>query len=147
MYILNSHMRRSLNIDRREVPQSSDTCEAELVCNFLGDFFRRADDAYVDVVVLNELNNAFIIHDFNTVDLSSDEFRLNFEDALHNETRLIVISVVYDGFAEITGSYNDHLILSVQSEDGANLVVKAFYAVSISLLAESAEVVQILSDL
>ena len=65
----------------------------------------------------------------------------------HNEAGLEVVGVIDDGLSQMPRTHDYHLVLPVQSQDGADLIVQPFYAVSVTLLTEAPEVVQILSDL
>ena len=45
---------------------------------------------------------------------------------------------------QIACSDDDHLVLLIQSQDRAYLIIKAIHTVAVSLLAESSEIIEIL---
>ena len=145
--VLNRDVRRGLDVDRCEVPKSSHAGETKLVGHLLGHFLRRADDADIDVVILNKFNDAFVVHDLNAVDYRADERRIHLEDPLYDKSRLVIVGVVDNGFSQIACADDDHLVFSVQTEDGADLIVQPLDAVTVALLSEPTEVVQVLTDL
>ena len=145
--ILHRYMRRRLDIDGREIPKAVYTGKAQLVGHFLGYILRRADDSDIDVIFLYELHDVLVVHDLDSVDLRSDQFRIHFKYPGHNETRLIIIGMVHDRLTQVSRADDDHLIPPVQTEDGADLIVQPLNTVAVALLSETAEIVQVLADL
>ncbi len=45
---------------------------------------------------------------------------------------------------EITGTYDDHIVCAIQTQDFRNFRMEIFYIISVSLLSKSTKIVQIL---
>ena len=57
VHILERHMIRCFYVYRCKIPQTPDSCEAQLVCNFLSGVFCSTYDTYIYIVFLNKFND------------------------------------------------------------------------------------------
>ena len=81
------------------------------------------------------------------MDLRPVDPGIDIEDPPEDKPSALEIHVIDQCLSQMSRSYNDQIMLLVQSQDLANLFVEILHIVSISLLSEPAEIIQILSDL
>ena len=63
------------------------------------------------------------------------------EDALYYEPPLLEVHVVGQCLPQIAGTYKDKVMLLIQTQDISYLIIQFFNVITVSLLAETAEIV------
>ena len=63
------------------------------------------------------------------------------------KTALSGYQILYDRLSQIAGTDQDHVVLLIQPQDLADLLIQIFRVIAISLLAKPSEIIKILSDL
>ena len=64
-----------------------------------------------------------------------------------HESGFIIISIIRNRLSQVADPYDDHFIFLVKTQYRADFIIQTVYIISVSLLPEPAEVIQVLSDL
>ena len=81
------------------------------------------------------------------MDLPSLNRRINIKNPTENKASTLEIPVIYKRLSQMSCSHDDQIMFFIQPKYSADLVIEIFHIVSIPLLSEAAEVIQILPDL
>ena len=85
--------------------------------------------------------------DGNSSDCHTLQNRIHIEQPNRPEAAPLEGGVIRQRLSEISRSDNHHVVYSVQAKDLADFIMKVPYIISVALLSESAEIIQILTDL
>lgn len=86
-------------------------------------------------------------HDLDVADLRTNQLRIAVKDSLYHKTSGLEIRIACQRASKVAAADNDHVVNLVQTKNLADLGSQIFYIITIALLSETAEIVQILPDL
>ena len=93
------------------------------------------------MIFSEKIHQKVAVHHFNVVDPQTDDLRIDVEHPYDGKTFFVIFRVICQRLSEISRPDDDHLILSVKSENRIDFLIKTFDVVSVPLLAEAAEIV------
>ena len=141
------HVLRQVKVYCSEVPDALDARIADSVRNYLGFFGRNGDYRYIYVLALDETRKIAAGHNLRILEFHILNNLSHIEDACDVEIALVVGDVAGHSLAKSAVSDDNNLILLIQSQNGSDLIIEQVDTVAVALLAETAEVVQVLTDL
>ena len=136
-----------LEVNRSKIPYALDARKAQTVRNLLRVLFSGAYYTYIYIVLLNILYCVLIVHYIYVINLDAYKSWIYFKNSANHKSGLVVICIVYYRLSQIACTHNDHFVLFVKSQYGADLIVQRIYIVAVALLSEATEIIKVLSYL
>ena len=144
MDTLHLYGRRKLQIDVGEVPDGLDVGLCERVRHFPGLRFGDREDHNVHIVCVDIFLQLTERADRYPSDRLSEKLRVHIESTDKIESALFEFQIPDKCLAQITGPYQDHVVLMIKAQNFPDFFVQIVGVVSISLLTESPEIIEIL---
>ncbi len=138
---------RYVQIYMSKIPYPPDAVTDKLLCHFLCTALGYGQDCDVDLHILDKLLHLLHRPHRDTVDLRAANLRVDIEDSPEDKPSALKVPVIDKRLPEMPRPDDDQVVLLVKPQYPADLLIKILHIVAISLLAETAEIVQILSDL
>ena len=124
-----------------KIPDCLDSGIHQTVCDLRSFGLWNGKRRHLNIIVLDELLQVVNAPDFNTADYQADESRIDIKHSFDDKTALFKIRVIRNGLSQVSGTNDDQVMLTVNSEDLANFCVQVFYVLAIALLTESSEII------
>src|SRR5699024_3658236 len=136
-----------VQISMCKIPECLYAAVCKELCHLQRLCFRQSQSGNLHIVFADKVRK-FIGHaDRNPADADALQHRVDIEDAHGLKTAAVKRRVICQCLSEITGTDDDHIMGTVQTEDLSNLCVEVTDVISVALLSEAAKIVQILSNL
>ncbi len=147
VHILNGYILRHMNVYGGEIPDALDAICHQSVRYLLSHGVWYTDDADVCLIVFQELIHGVNVADFDVFHLHAYELGIHIKYSIEVESELLESCIICHSLTNISCTNDDGAVPFVQPQNGGNLIVKFFHIISISLLTETTEAVEVLTDL
>ena len=87
------------------------------------------------------------IMNLNTADRRADQVRVAVKGRLEQEAPGSELHIVDQSGTQMSGTDQDHIVLMIEPQNLTDLLPQIGYVISITLLAETAEIIEVLTDL
>ena len=147
MNTLHDHILRKLQIRMRKIP---DRLHA-VGCHQLRHGFRLVSGQRQSCdlhIIFFQIPRKLTHHtDRNIPHHGPVKFRVHIKNSNHLKSPAGKFRIICQCLSQVTCAENDHIVGTVQSQNLSNFRMQMLYVVAVALLAEAAEIVQILPDL
>ena len=147
MDIFNTDILRHMKIRRREIPDRPDAAGRHPIRNLRRRAFGNRQHRNPHIMLARKILQLPNIHHWHVIYLLPDNIRIIVKYTDGNKSPLLEIGKLRQRLADISSSNYNHILNLIQTQNLADLFIEIFYIVTISLLAKSAEIIQILTNL
>ena len=136
-----------MQIHMRKIPYSFDTVGYKLFRHSHRSAFRNREHRDIYLFLSDEPLHVLHRAYRNPMDLRPLDRRIDIKNPPEDKSPTFEIPVVYKRLSQMSRSYYDQIMFFIQSQYPADLIIKIFHVISISLLSKTTKIIQILSDL
>ena len=147
MYILQHRIRREMKIGGRKIPECPDPIGNKLCSNLRRILPRDRQRGNIHSVVAYKIGQLLHGPDLEPPHLLPQLPRINVKNAAYQKSPSLKIRVICQRLTEIPGSDNDDSVFLIQSQNSSDLRIQVLHIITVALLPEAAEMIQILAYL
>ena len=145
--IFHNYIMRNRNVDCRKVPYSLDAAADNPVDHLLGLFLGSTDGSDLDRILPDKVLQLIQVIDIDAPDRHPDQPGIDVKQSPDKEAVLFESGIIGKGLAEIARAENNDMMVRIQAQYFMYLLPEFTDIIAITLLSESSEAIEILSDL
>ena len=147
MYALHLNPVRHFKVYMGEIPYCLDRSFRQHLRDLNGRSFRNRKHRDINIILSDKSRHLFHGKDRHIRDFRAVQRGIDIKCSLERKSPVLEIHVIDQGLSQIAGADQNHIMLLVQPQYLADLFVQIAGIVSVSLLPETAEIIEILPDL
>ena len=130
-----------------KIPDSLNPRLYQPLCNLRRLCLRDRQRSHLNIVILDKLLQIIYPANLDSPDNKTDQSGIDIKHTFNDKSALFKISIIGNRLPKISCTNNNHMMLSVNSQNFSNFRIKIFNIIAVALLTKSSKIIQILANL